>query len=254
MTASVDVSIILPCYNAATYVLDSVREIEEVLSGTTYTYELIFVDDHSRDDTASVIESLIHGKDNCFLHVHATNLGKGRTLRDGFAAARGAIIGYVDLDLDNPAHYIYVMIQTVGKKGFDVSTALRVYRLGPNPYLLLRFLASRSYALLVRLLLRTGLQDVETGCKFFRRERIQKVMEETVSDGWFWDTEIMVRAHHAGCSICEVPTLYLRKTGVSTVRLVRDTLHYLKNLVRFMPVNRELRRRARYCQAPEARI
>jgi hypothetical protein len=61
------------------------------------------------------------------------------------------------------------------------------------------------------------------------------------SSGWFWDTEFMVRAHHAGLVIREIPTPFARSTDATTVRFVRDTYRYLLDFVHFMPTERELR-------------
>jgi glycosyltransferase involved in cell wall biosynthesis len=243
MNPPVDVSIVLPCYNASAYVLDSVRQIDDVMQATTYPYELIFVDDHSQDDTASILKTITHNQPNRSLCIHPINYGKGKTLSDGFAIARGEIVGYIDLDLNNPAHYIFPMIQRIADKDADVCTALRVYKAKLSPYWLVRFIASKTYGLLARLLLQVDLNDVETGCKFFKRASIHPIVAEMTTHGWFWDTEIMVRAYYAGLSIHEIPTLYHRDTGTSTVRLFRDTIYYLSSLLRFLPIKRQLRKR-----------
>ena len=238
-----DVSVILASYNAALFVEKSVRQIQDVLDATIYNYELIFVDDRSTDDSVSVIKRLIAEKPNCFLYEHTVNRGRGAVVSEGFKKARGEIVGFIDLDLDNPAHYLFPMILGIQKGNADVMTARRIYYWKLNPYLFIRMLTSKAYSALSGTWLQTGLKDTETGCKFFRKEKILPLLEETKNDRWFWDTEIMVRAYYAGLKILEIPTLFIRDTHYSTVRILPDSLVYLYNLWRFRPVQRQLKKR-----------
>ena len=240
----IDVSVILASYNAANYLEENFRQILNVLDATVYKYEIIFVDDKSADSTVQVIKQLIQGKPNCRLYEHTENLGRGATVCDGFKKARGDIIGFIDLDLDNPARYIFSMILGIKKGEADVATALRVYYFSKkNPYLLFRLLISKAYARIASLWMGTSLKDTETGCKFFKRDKLMTLMEETRDHGWFWDTEIMVRAYYHGYRIIEIPTLFIRDTNYSTVNLLPDSLRYLRQLWNFWPVKEQLKLR-----------
>ncbi|OGW84234.1 MAG: hypothetical protein A2Z83_08105 [Omnitrophica bacterium GWA2_52_8] len=238
---TVDVSIVLACYNASSYAEESIRQIQAVMDATIYRYELIFVDDKSKDDTVAIVQKCIEGKDNCHLHLHDINIGRGKTVFDGFTKAQGTIVGFIDLDLDNPARYIPSMILGIRSGNADVCTALRVYQWKLNLYFLVRLICSKGYAFLSSRLLGTNLKDTETGCKFFRKEKIMPSMQESKSSGWFWDTEIMTRAYYADLKILEIPTLFIRNTHVSTVNLLPETLRYLKSLMKFLPVVKKLR-------------
>ena len=238
----IDVSIILACYNAASYVEESFKQIEDVLKATIYCYELIFVDDKSNDATVSIVKKLIQGKDYCRLYVHEINQGRGKTVHNGLMKARGEIIGFIDLDLDNPARYMTSMILGIRNNRADVCTALRVYRWKFNLYFFIRLLLSKGYAKLSSALLQTYLKDTETGCKFFRRDKIIPILEQTQEHGWFWDTELMTRAYYGGLVIREIPTLFIRNTFVSTVDLLPETFKYLYALFHFLPVKNKLRR------------
>ena len=85
-----------------------------------------------------------------------------------------------------------------------------------------------------RSLITTDRPDVgESGFKFFRRARILQVLDETQDTRWFWDTELMVRAHRRGYRIEEIPCLFARRFDKpSTVRLVPDALEYFRKLWR----------------------
>jgi hypothetical protein len=83
-------------------------------------------------------------------------------------------------------------------------------------------------------LLKVPLHDTETGCKFFRRDRILPILG-TIKDGrWFWDTEVLVRPYYQGYSIAEIPTLFIPDyTHESKVNLIKDTLIHLGKLLEF---------------------
>jgi len=96
-----------------------------------------------------------------------------------------------------------------------------------------RFLASKIYALSVKTLLKIPIEDTEAGYKFFRREKILPILKKIKDKHWFWDTEICARAYFAELKISQIPVLFERRSDKkSTVRLIPDTIDYLKNLIR----------------------
>ena len=103
-----------------------------------------------------------------------------------------------------------------------------------------RFVLHKGYAYLVRKLLKLGLKDTETGCKFFDRERILPLLKDIKDNYWFWDTEIMARAYYNGLKIREIPFYYERKWDKSSsVNIIRDSILYIIKLLRF---RKELKR------------
>lgn len=246
-----DLSLVLPCYNSAHFLAESVQAICRVLDRTPLSYEIIFVDDASRDATAALIADLVAAHPDWQFVRHQRNTGRGRAVMDGMRRARGRVIGFVDVDLATPAHYIPLLTYTV-LDGADLATGLRVYSLSWR--ILHRWILSRGYNRLVRWLLGVPFRDTETGCKFFRREALWPLLDELESPGWFWDTEVMVRAALRGYRIVEVPTVFVRRPELgSTVRLVRDTVEYARHLWRFRRVVRAIRRATAASPAVAAR-
>jgi glycosyltransferase AglD len=235
----VDLSLVLPCYNSALFLADSVASIDRALRLSGLRCELVFVDDGSRDGTAAVIERLVGGRTDCQFLRHKHNTGRGRAVMDGMRQARGRAIGFTDVDLATPAHYVPLLAHEVFD-GADVATALRVYLLSTP--IVHRWILSRGYNWLVRTYLGMDFFDSETGCKFFSREALRPLLEETQNSGWFWDTEIMVRAACRGYRIVEMPTAFVRRPELgSTVHLLRDTVDYFVHLLRFRSVVARLR-------------
>jgi glycosyltransferase involved in cell wall biosynthesis len=231
-------SLVIACYNEARHLRASFAEIRDTLEHAGWPFEVIFVDDVSRDATREILKEIVAAHPGLDLRVilHDRNRGRGATVTDGFRAARGEIAGYLDVDLEVHCRYIPSLVRAI-EGGADVATVRRIYAF--QLLSLDRYLMSRGYSFLVRHLLDVPYRDTETGFKFFRRETLLPLLDEIEDPGWFWDTEFMVRAAWRGLAVVEVPGAYIRREDkTSTVRGLRDSVRYFLALIRF-------RRRAR---------
>lgn len=239
-----DLSLVIACYNEVPVLEQSVSQILKVLDSTCWSYEVIFVDDCSQDNTREIIQKLVNQYSDHDLRVllHEKNYGRGRTVSDGFRMAKGKVAGYIDIDLEVPAHYILCMVMSI-HQGADVATALRIYKL--HIKLFHRFLLSNGYKRLMHFALGLPLKDTETGYKFFRRDKLLQILDQVQDEGWFWDTEIMTRAYLAGFQIEEPPCLFIKRYDKkSSVHLIKDSLYYLVKLYRFRQVVKKMREQA----------
>ena len=232
------VSVVVACYNEEETLARSFAEIKETLEDLGRSFEIVFVDDVSRDRTREILAGIVAANPGLDVRVLLLerNRGRGATVTDGFRAARGEIAGYLDVDLEVHCRYIPSLVRAI-EKGADVATLRRIYafQLGSVD----RYLMSRGYSFLVRRLLDLPLRDTETGFKFFRRKAVLPVLDQVKDPGWFWDTEFMTRAFRRGLRIIEVPGAYIRRADkTSTVRGVQDSIRYFGKLLAF---RRELR-------------
>lgn len=244
MHADVDFTLVIACYNEEPILETSMAEIFHVLDAMKWSAEVVFVDDRSGDGTLAIINRIRAANPQRRIETiaHAVNIGRGGTVADGLRAARGRFAGFIDVDLEVHARYLLPCLIALDE-GADVATALRVYRFHWRS--LDRYIMSRGYRWLMSILIPVPLQDTETGFKLFRRDRILPVLDACGDRGWFWDTEVMVRAYYAGLRIVEIPSLFLRRFDKqSSVRALHDTVDYLVKLWRFRTVVRELRRRS----------
>jgi glycosyltransferase AglD len=244
MPDRVDLSLVIACYNEEFELEDSLRQVIEILDSTRWTYEIIFVDDCSRDRTREIIDRLMieYQAKNFRKIFHEHNTGRGRAVTDGFKIAIGEVIGYIDIDLEVHARYIPTMLLAI-EHGAEVATAHRIYKVQPR--LFHRFVLSQGYVWLMRHMLGAPLKDTETGYKFFRREKIWPILDQVTDERWFWDTEIMVRSMLAGLKIVELPCLFVKRYDKkSTVNIFRDSWEYFVDLWRFRRVVQQLRTRS----------
>ena len=235
----IDLSVVLPCYNERVVIEESTAELVRVLESTRLSWEIIFVDDVSKDDTVARAERLCAADPRLRLIKHERNTGRGRTATDGLRAARGQIAGFLDIDLEVPARYIPPAVEAI-RAGAEVVCAWRIYL--PNLQLLHREVLSKGYSRLVRGQLGLPLRDTEAGFKFFDRDRILPILYQTRNPGWFLDTEVMARAYYAGLRIVELPAVFVKRNEVpTTVRIIPDTIEYWRQLRRFRPEVARLR-------------
>ena len=233
MPKAPEVGLVLACYNEAKHFNQSTDEIIAVMDATRWSYEIVFVDDCSKDETRALIDAYIaaHPKVSLRRIFHEKNTGRGGAVSDGFRESKASIVGYLDIDLETHARYIPSCVQAI-EDGADVAVAWRIYKFFLRS--LDRYVMSRGYHWIANKVLGVPLEDTESGFKFFRRARLLPLLEEIVDQGWFWDTEVMVRAYLKGYKIVELPALFLRRHDkVSTVHGLRDSVVYLQRLFKF---------------------
>ena len=227
------VSLVLACYNEEQVLEESFAEIRETLLESGYPFEILFADDASRDRTREILAEIVKRNPTLDLRVilHENNKGRGGTVSDGFRSARGEIAGYIDVDLEVHCRYIPALVREI-QRGADVATIRRIYAFQLRA--LDRYFMSRGYSWLVKKLLGVQLHDTETGYKLFRRARVLPILDAIQDQGWFWDTEFMVRAARRGLVIRELPGAFVRRWDkTSKVSGLRDSIEYFVKLWRF---------------------
>jgi len=228
-----DISLVLPCYNEAEIFIDSVKRIINVLNKTDYTWEIIFVEDKSTDNTLQLIKKTIkkYPRYNLSAIFHQQNQGRGKAVINGFKKAQGKIVGFIDIDLEVGEWYLPKFITAVGKNS-DVAIAWRVYDFSLK--YLFRWLSSKGYVWLRKIFLELPYHDTEAGYKFFNKRKLLPLLKKAQFSDWFFDTEIMALCHQAKLKVVEIPTAFVRRSDkTSTVKLIPDTIKYLKNLISF---------------------
>lgn len=228
-----DVSIVLACYQEEAHLETSVLEIMATMDRTPWAYELVFVEDCSRDRTREVIERILrkHGDRAPMTAIyHERNTGRGRSVSDGMRASTGRFVGFLDVDLEVHCRYLPSLVRAL-EEGADVVIARRVYRVSPSPTFLLRHVLSSGYHWLCNRYLGLGDLDTEAGFKFFRRSHLPSLLDACRDPGWFWDTEVTALAQLRGLQIVQIPALFLRRTDKkSTLRVLPAAWDYLKKL------------------------
>lgn len=239
-TLTSGLSIVLPCYNEEEHIVrEGVEKICSIIEVLKIPYEIILIDDGSQNNTRAVIEEVIEQNSDKPLRkiFNAKNIGRGGTVMKGILEAKYKAVGYLDIDLEIGSQYIphfYSAIQS----GADMAIAERIYKVQLTPFCLTRFILSKGYIWLSTKLLGIHYPDTEAGYKFFNTEKVLNIADQIQDKHWFWDTEIVVRAHKSNWKIEFLPCLFLRRNDKqSSVRVIKDSIDYLKAILKFKKQN-----------------
>jgi dolichyl-phosphate beta-glucosyltransferase len=230
--ADIDLSLVVPAYNEAGRILQTVGSMRSHLAARGLSYEIIVAADGD-DGTREAVAAL--AADDARLQVLGgpERGGKGRGIRLGVARAQGRIVGFVDADDKTPIEEMDKLLPWL-EQGFDVvigSRGLADSRV-EVPQAAYRRLGSRAFGLAMHALL--GLRDVrdtQCGFKFFRGEVARDLFARQKIDGYMFDVEILHLAHRSGYRIKEVGVRW-RDDRDSRLDLVAGNWRNLVDLMR----------------------
>lgn len=229
-----DFSLVLACYNESEHIEESIKKIIETLDDTRYKYELILIDDKSKDNTANVIKKIKKQHKSVRAYFHKKNIGRGGTVKEGILKAKAEVVGFIDVDLEVAPDYIPKFVRTIKNNEAEIAIGHRYYPSHLNPGYFLRTILSRGYISLVKILLGLDVKDSEAGYKFFDKNKVLPALVKTKNNQWFWDTEIVARSLFEGLRLKQMPVLFLRRSDkTSTVRLIPDIIDYFKAIYKF---------------------
>ncbi|MDI3487853.1 MAG: glycosyltransferase AglD [Methanosarcinales archaeon] len=227
---TLDVSIIIPAYNAHDTLPLAVSTAIEHLSRMGCTYEVIIAEDGSTDGTDEVARELSCTHENV-VHLHSEErLGRGRALARAIELSHGDVVMYMDADLATHPSHIRELVESV-LQGCDVATGSRLVQESSAQRSTGRLLASVVFNTMVRVLLGSRVHDHQCGFKAFRRERILPLLRQVRDAHWFWDTEVLVRAQHRGMRVCEIPVRWREGTD-TRVSFARDIPYMAASILR----------------------
>lgn len=127
------ISIIVPCYNEEAALPIFYKEVKKVLMGLTSTYELIFVNDGSKDHTLPLLRQLAEEDKNVTYYSFSRNFGKEAAMYAGFCNAHGDYVAVMDADMQDPPGLLPKMIEILESGDYDSVATRRVSRQGEPP-------------------------------------------------------------------------------------------------------------------------
>ena len=211
MSAIPAISIILPALNEEGNIERAVRSAAAAVAPLVDAYEIVVVDDGSRDETPTILKRLEQELGPKLLVVtHESNLGYGKALRVGFDSAHGRYIFYTDADNQFDLRELEGFFPAI--EGVD---AILGYRVGRQDGAF-RLMVSNGYNALASFAFGMDVRDLNCSFKLFRREALTSLYLE--EDYFFIDTEIVVQLHRAGYKYEQTGVRhYPRTAGSSTV-------------------------------------
>ena len=223
---SYSLAIVIPAFNEAARLGESLRTIFEYLNKFAPKSEVIVVDDGSSDGTADVAEKSFSQAGSVAARAirGETNRGKGWVVRTGLLAARAPIALFSDADLSTPITETPKLVEPIESGHFDLtfgSRALDRSLIGVHqPWR--REQGGRVFNLIVRLATGLPFWDTQCGFKAFRMNVCRPIIEAATIDRFGFDVELIYLAYLAELSLREIPVRWDHNEG-SKVEVARDS-------------------------------
>jgi dolichyl-phosphate beta-glucosyltransferase len=223
MSNFVDLSIVVPAYNEELRLPPTLEKLHAFLSSQPLRYEIVVVDDGSKDDTCGVVTRMAETMPGLRLVRQIPNRGKGAAVRRGMLDARGQIRVMCDADGSMPAEELPKLLAPIVRCEAEISIGSR-YAEGAKtdkkqPFY--RVLWSRLCNRVIQKSLVPGVRDTQCGFKAFTAESARSLFRSGRVDGWAFDLEILALARRRGFSIAEVGVEW-KDDGRSRVNPLKD--------------------------------
>ena len=196
----VTLSVVMPAYNEGAHITDNLLETSRVLSGFVKRYEIIAVDDGSKDNTAEGI----HQAEMQDTHIRGISY-QGHAIRTGIAAAEGRYIAFLDSDLELPPILLKRFLKDMKEQNADIVIGSKLHPESKLHYPMLRKIMSYGYYLMLKMMFHLNTHDTQTGIKLFKKEVIKPIANRMQAEGYAFDIEILAMAAKDGRKICEAP-------------------------------------------------
>lgn len=225
-------SIVLPAYNEAAAIQNTLKAMRTYLDAQQFSYEVIVAADGD-DRTPEIVDECSREWQNLRLTAESGRRGKGRGLRRGMKLATGEIVGFLDADYKTPIDEIAKVLPLLSGE-YDIvagSRALADSRIDRRqPWY--RRIGSRAFAICMHAIV--GLDDfhdTQCGFKFFRRDAAERIFGLAQIDGYMCDVEILWLATLLGYRVKEVGIVW-RDDGDSRLQLISGNIRNGLDLVR----------------------
>ena len=224
-------SLIIPMYNESSVIEQSAQTLQNALDRDfgKENYELLFVDDGSKDGCSQLIRS--DEEHQVRVIRYEENRGKGYAVRMGMLAANGDIVMFTDADLAYGTEVVLRAAEMLCKQtDADVLVGSRnLKKDGYEGYSFFRKVASKAYIRVLCMIGGLKLSDSQCGCKAFRKDAAQKIFSNCEVDRFAFDFEAILWAQKFGYHFIEMPVKVINHRE-STVHVFKDSFRMLHDL------------------------
>jgi len=212
------ISIIMPAYNEGHHIYSNIKETQRTFDDLDTKYEIIVVDDGSKDNTLAEAKKAASGSGSLIVVKNTENHGKGYSLKNGFNYATGDMVLFLDADLELHPGQIQTLYDIMELKEVDVVIGSKRHPDSKLEYPWHRRLVSFVYFFLIKILFGLPLRDTQTGIKLFKTEVLKMAFPKMLVKRYAYDLELLVIAHHFGYKIGEAPIVLNFKEKIGSVR------------------------------------
>lgn len=219
-----EVTVVVPAFDEALRIESTLRDTVACMEGFGCPYEVLVVDDGSRDATREISEGVAHEIDTVRVVGYEKNMGKGHAIVEGARAARHGLVLFVDADLEVHPRQLQALYGVMQETVADVVIGSKVHSDSSVDYSRERHLMSWGYYAIVRLVFGLSVRDTQTGLKLFRKDVLDAVVPRMLVKRFAFDLEALVIAHRLGFRVVEAPVVVTRERDLTKVGWA-DALH-----------------------------
>ena len=219
------ISIIVPVFNDRSALKEFIVSLKRIIAELDIPHEYIVVDDGSTDGTSDELK-----KNNIPFLRHDINLGYGAALKTGINRAQGDIICIIDGDNTYSPGDIKRLIQYVDE--FDMVVGARIKDAKRN-FIFYQRWAKYLVCLLLRLLFRKEVPDINSGLRLFKKDIAEKYYS-LLPDGFSFTASITLIMLLAGYKIKYVPIGYFKRTGKAKVKVIGYTFNFIRSYLKIL--------------------
>jgi len=204
-------SIVIPAYNEESKIIATLESIIDFLSKKNYSYEIIVVDDGSRDNTYHITKNFAEKNKNVLVLKNQKNEGKGSAIKKGVMSAQGEYILFMDADHSTPINEIDKMLSWLeSNKHYGFVFGSRYVNgakiLIKEPFL--RILLGKIYHYIVKIFILRGVKDYNCGFKVFRKEVAKTLFSQLSCKDYTFDVELLLLSKLLGYRFKEIPVVW----------------------------------------------
>jgi glycosyltransferase involved in cell wall biosynthesis len=200
----VELSFVVPAYNEEMIIEGALDVLETRIKDGKLQYEIIVVDDGSKDETFSRALRYAKGSgDQVKVIGYPENLGKGHAIKTGFMQATGEIVIFIDGDMEIDPQMISLYIDALEQA--DIAIATKWHPRSEVTMTLGRKIMSRSFNVLFRILIGLNLKDTQVGLKAMRKSAFISVFPRLAVKRFAFDVELLAVANLYHLKIVEMP-------------------------------------------------
>ena len=226
-------SIVVPCYNEANAVAQTVEEISQTLKewnnekDTKLSFEMIFINDGSKDETSTELSKLTEKYKSLKLIDSKVNCGYGASLKKGILASKYDSIVITDADGTHPNERIPELLKGLEKNdmviGARIGENVKIPTLRrPVKWLLLKY---------ARWMSKSDIKDLNSGLRAMRKEQIFKFWN-MLPNAFSFTSTITLAMHIEGLKVSYIPIDYHARIGSSSIKPIQDTLRFFSLVLR----------------------
>lgn len=225
------VDVVVPVHDEVRVLEASVRRLHHHLVTTfPFTWRITIADNASGDGTGELADRLAHELTGV-RSVRLDRKGRGLALKAAWSSSDATVLAYTDVDLSTDLDALLPLVAPLVSGHSDLAIGSRlapgaVVARGPR-----REAISRAYNLLLHTVFAVGFRDAQCGFKAVRADAATALLPQVEDDGWFFDTELLLLAEHAGLRIHELAVDWVDDPD-SRVDVVATALGDLRGMAR----------------------